>query len=64
MAYTLQALIGDESVIRTAAPSDGVVVRLPQGMAMVPLSDRMRQNHDIPFLPLTDEGAAVVPESI
>jgi len=31
---------------------------------MVPLSERMRQNHDIPFLPLTDEGVAVVPESI
>jgi hypothetical protein len=64
MAYTLQALIGDEFVIRTAVPSDGVVVRLPQGKAMVPLSERMRQNHDIPFLPLTDEGVAGVPESI
>lgn len=64
MAYTLQALIGDEVVIRTAVPSDGVVVRLPQGKAMVPLSERMRQSHDIPFLPLTDEGVAAIPESI
>jgi hypothetical protein len=64
MSYTLQALIGDEFVIRTAVPSDGVVVELPQGKAMVPLSERMRQNHEIPFLPLTDEGVAMVPESI
>lgn len=64
MAYTLQALIGDEFVIRTAVPSDGVVVRLPQAKAMVPLSKRMRQDHDIPCLPLTDEGVVVLPESI
>ena len=66
MAYTLQALIADEAVIRTAVPTDAVVVRLPQGKAMIPLSNRMREDHDIPFLPLTDEATAAVavPESI
>ena len=31
---------------------------------MIPISDRMRESHEIPFLPLTDEGAEEVPEGI
>ena len=64
MAYTLQALIADEAVISVAIPSSSVLVRLPQRKAMIPLSDGMREVHDIPFLPLTDEGAAEVPDGI
>jgi len=64
MSYTLQALVADEAVISKAAPPDAVVVRLPQGKAMIPLSDEMREAHHISFLPLTDEGAAEVPDGI
>ena len=31
---------------------------------MIPLSDRMREAHDLPFLPLTDEGATAIPDGI
>jgi hypothetical protein len=64
MAYTLQALIADEAVISAAVPTAAVLVRLPQGKAMIPLSDEMRETHDIPCLPLTDEGAAELPDGI
>jgi hypothetical protein len=64
MAYTLQALITDEAAARTAAPTAAVVVPLPQGKVLIPLSDRMREIHDIPFLPLTDDGQENVPRSI
>src|SRR5262245_32348938 len=64
MAYDLQALIADESVISTALPAGAVVIRLPQGKAMIPLSDHLREAHDIPFLPLTDAGASELPEVI
>jgi hypothetical protein len=64
MAYDLQALIADEAVIATAVPTGAVLVPLPQGKAMIPFSEKMREVHDIPFLPLTDEGADAVPESI
>lgn len=65
MAYTLQALIADEAVLATAVPTDAVVVRLPQGKAMIPLSETMRERHGIPFLPLTNEGLSpVVPEGV
>lgn len=64
MAYTLQALIADEAVISAALPTAAVLVRLPQGKAMIPLSDEMREAHDIPFLPLTDDGAQEVPDGI
>lgn len=65
MAYTLQALIADEAVISAAAtPTTAVLVRLPQGKAMIPLSAEMREAHDIPFLPLTDEAAAEIPDGI
>jgi hypothetical protein len=64
MAYTLQALIADETVISMAVPTGAVLVRLPQGKAMIPLCDEMRDAHGIPFLPLTDEGMAEVPDGI
>jgi hypothetical protein len=64
MAYTLQALIADEAVISAALPTVAVLVRLPQGKAMIPISDEVREAHDIPFLPLTDEGATELPPSI
>lgn len=64
MGYTLQALIALEEVICKAAPSNATVVRLPQGMAMIPFSERLREENGIPFLPLTDEGVTALPGEI
>ena len=63
MAYTLQAFIGDAAVMGTAVPNAAVVVPLPQGMAMIPLSRTVRDAYNIPSLPLM-HGEVVVPENI
>ena len=64
MAYTLQALIGDETSIRGLTPAELTVVNLPQGKVMIPLTEALRQSYHIPFLPLTDEGLDSLPETI
>jgi hypothetical protein len=64
MAYDLQAWIANEATIRTAVPTGAVVVRLPQGKAMIPVSDHVRQIHKIPFLRLTDERFAELPAGV
>ena len=64
MAYDLQALIADEGAIWTAVSAGAVVIRLPQGKAMIPVSDQLREVHDVPFLPLTDGGVTEVPDGI
>jgi len=64
MAYTLQAFIGDQSTLEQKAASGLPFVPLPQGKALIPLTDDIRDNHGIPFLPLTDEGKEEIPASI
>lgn len=64
MAYTLQALIGEETDVRSAAPSGAAVIALSQSKALVPLTKSVREEHGISFLPLTDEGTDDVPESV
>lgn len=54
MAYTLQALIGDASDLKMFAPEGAVVVLLPQGKALIPLSESFRGSYNLPSLPLTD----------
>jgi hypothetical protein len=58
MAYTLQALIGGERLIKSAEPDGTSVVTLPQGMAMVPITDQVREAYDIPYIPFTDDRKA------
>jgi hypothetical protein len=65
MAYTLQAIIGDIAVLQAESPANATVVVLPQGKAMIPLTQRLFAKNEFPSLPLTDEGcAAVLPRSI
>jgi hypothetical protein len=64
MSYSLQAFIGELADLAEHAPSGGVIVPLGQGKGMIPLEDRFRELHEIPFLPFTDEGKAEIPESI
>jgi hypothetical protein len=64
MGYTIQALIGDEDVLRPVAgelPS----VRRPQGKLLVLLTEAVRGTYGLPSLPLTDEGEEpILPQSI
>ena len=61
MPYTIQALIGEEADAFNAAPSGSSVISLPQSKGLVPLTKTVRHAHQIPFLPLTDEGALELP---
>ena len=64
MAFTLQAFIGDAAHVAHIASLGVPVVALPQSKALVPLTRRVREVHEIPFLPLTDEGASEVPATV
>jgi hypothetical protein len=63
MAYTLQAVIGEEPLLRACGPNRPLVP-LAQGKALVPLLGGTEVGAEISFLPLTDEGAEQMPESI
>ena len=64
MSYTLQAIVGFQEVLRSAASEGVVTVALTDILRMVPLTSQVRKHHDIPFLPLTDDGVEVLPKSI
>lgn len=57
MAYTLQALIGNQGTFRDALPAGLRVVALDSKVEMVPLDGAALKAYSIPFLPLTDGGA-------
>ena len=63
MAYTLQAVIGEETLLRACA-QNRPLVPLAQGKALIPLPGGTEVGADIPLLPLTDEGAEQMPEPI
>jgi len=63
MSYTLQAIIGDASVLRAGRHSNAVVVDLPQCKGMIPLTNRLFDDN-IPFLPLTGGGGPTSLEPI
>jgi hypothetical protein len=54
MSYTLQAIVGVLPDLREALP-DNVVVALEQGVGLIPLTDSLREAHDIPFLAFGEE---------
>jgi hypothetical protein len=64
MSYELQALVGDESVLRAASPADVTVIPLPQHKALIPLSTIVQDRYGIPFLPFTDEGVDSVTSTV
>lgn len=64
MAYTLQAIIGEAALLQANSPSTVIVIALPQGKAMIPLTDRLFDQDEFPFLPLTDGGESSLPESV
>lgn len=64
MSYTMQGIVGDEQVLAAAAAFASGAVRLPQGKALVLFTDRVREQHGVSFLPLTDEHERELPQSI
>jgi hypothetical protein len=64
MAYTLQAIISDEALLRTHTPWQIILVPLQQGKAMIPLCGKLIEEFDIPFLPLTDGGRLEFDEAL
>jgi hypothetical protein len=64
MAYTLQAFVGDLAVLEKSAPAGTQVIALVQGKGMIPLTEDVCDQFEVPFLPLTDEGLDKLPESV
>jgi len=64
MAYTLQAVIAKSGGFSKLLPERLQVIRLHNGMDMLPLSTDALKIHDIPFCPLTDEGVTELPPQL
>jgi hypothetical protein len=62
MGYTIQALIGDRVLLEEAGMPDVVV--LPQGKAMIPLTEKYLDENNIRGLPFTDEGLTKIPDTL
>jgi len=64
MGYTLQAIVGNAEIL-SPVTGDLPTVRLPQNQILIPLTTDVRSvAGQIPFLPFTDEGYDVVPDSL
>ncbi len=65
MSYVLQAIVGAESVLTSSIGANVRLVRLPLGLALVPLVETLRAELSLPHLPLTDDGVSEeVPEPL
>lgn len=64
MSYSIQAFVALQGTFN-ADPSRGLaVVRLSNGVEMVPIGSMTRKLYGIPFLPLTDEGSGELPAAL
>src|SRR4051812_21227113 len=64
MGYTLQAIVGKAETLIPAI-GDLPYVNLPQDTVLVPLTSDVRSaSGPIPWLPFTDDGLDVAPESL
>jgi hypothetical protein len=64
MSYTLQAIVGSCRSLSNAGSEHFVTIALTDILAMVPLRAEVRKRYNIPFLPLTDDGVEVLPQSL
>jgi hypothetical protein len=64
MSYSIQAFVALQGTFN-ADPSKGLaVVRLDNGVEIVPIGSTARKLYGIPFLPLTDEGSEELPAAL
>ena len=64
MAYTLQAFIGDLPDFEQNALSGMKVIPLDREKALIPLTDDLREVHEVSFLSLLEDGSGEMPLSI
>jgi hypothetical protein len=61
MSYSIQAFVALQDTF-SADPSNGLaVIRLDNGVEIVPIGSTTRKLYNIPFLPLTDKGSEELP---
>jgi len=61
MSYSIQAIVALQGTFN-ADPSNGLaIIRLDNGMEIVPIGSTACKLYGIPFLPLTDEGSEELP---
>jgi hypothetical protein len=58
MAYTIQALIGDQGDLKSRSIEGATVITLPQGKALLPVCEAVRERFQIPFLEFGHTDAA------
>jgi len=64
MTYSIQAIIAVQGSFPAALPDGAIVLPLGSGLQMIPIGRAMRERYAIPFLPLTDDGGAVLPATL
>lgn len=62
--YALQAIIAKTGTLNSSYLAGAKIISLRQNYEMLPFTDELLEKHEIIFLPLTDEGLAVLPENI
>ncbi|MEW8194556.1 MAG: hypothetical protein AB2793_12670 [Candidatus Thiodiazotropha sp.] len=62
--YTLQAIIAKTGTLSIPSTLNVKIVPLQQGYEMLPFTNSFLEDSNIPFLPLTDEGQEILPNSI
>jgi hypothetical protein len=61
MSYSIQAFVALQGTFNADSSNGLAVVKLDNGVEIVPIGSTARKLYEIPFLPLTDEGSAGLP---
>lgn len=61
MGYLIQALVAPLGVFPSSLPEDLEVIDLGENVRLIPLGTTVQERYEIPFLPLTDDGAMEIP---
>ncbi|HUT30900.1 MAG TPA: hypothetical protein VMX13_13995 [Sedimentisphaerales bacterium] len=64
MSYTIQAIIGPVGVLAALHEPNVMVVAIPQGFGMIPLTESLRRDLGIPLLPFTGQESTVIPHPL
>lgn len=61
MSYSIQAFVALQGTFNADLSNGLIVIRLDNGVEIVPVGSAARKLYGIPFLPLTDEGSQELP---